>query len=250
MAPSRFRREKGQIPLLYAHRGASALAPENTMAAFSQALTDGADGVELDVRLTKDGDVVVMHDPDLKRVAHADVEVRHATLAEVQAHDLGRGERAPLLRDVIELVTGRDRLLNIELKTDDVDLLLLAQKVGRLIGQEKKSTQEKLIFSTFHPRMVLYAGSFCPQVPCAFLFENDLRGRALGFLASHANLVSLLHPNSVWLTREHMLVAAKNDAIVNVWTIDDVDEAKRVADLGADGIITNNPAALRSGFRR
>ena len=113
-------RAEGKRPLVFGHRGARHAAPENTMMAFELALTEGADGVELDVRLDGDGRVIVLHDTTLARVSE-DRETRSAeamTAAELSRVDVGRGERVPLLKDVLAWSLERQARVNVELKRD------------------------------------------------------------------------------------------------------------------------------------
>ena len=111
-------------PLIYAHRGASAYAPENTMSAFHEAARRYADGIELDVQMTKDGVIVVMHDEDVSRTTNSQGLVREKTLKEIKDLDAGGwysrlyvGEKVPTLEEVLTFLQGNSLRLNIEIKT-------------------------------------------------------------------------------------------------------------------------------------
>src|SRR5690349_16506518 len=120
----RWERADGRRPLVIGHRGAKALVTENTLASFERARVDGADGVELDVRCTADGVVVVMHDPDLSRMTDKRDRrpVSSLTLEELQSVALGDGgEHAPTLADVLDWADAHAMRVNVELKHDVPD---------------------------------------------------------------------------------------------------------------------------------
>ena len=116
----RLTRKPGALPLVLGHRGARHAAPENTHAAFELSRSEGAAGVELDVRLVKSGEVVVLHDPTLGRVTgNADRRAaEQLTWAETKSADIGRGEHVPLLSDVLDWAASHDQLVNVEVKSD------------------------------------------------------------------------------------------------------------------------------------
>ncbi|MHA1213294.1 MAG: glycerophosphodiester phosphodiesterase [Candidatus Heimdallarchaeota archaeon] len=101
--------------IIFGHRGASALEPENTMRAFARAFQDGATGIEFDIRLTKDKQIVVIHDKSINRTSNGKSLVKDMTYKELQEYDFGKGEKIPLLKDVLKLY-GNRFWLNIEIK--------------------------------------------------------------------------------------------------------------------------------------
>jgi hypothetical protein len=128
-------------PLIIAHRGASAYAPENTLAAFKKAIDLGADGIELDVHLSKDGEVVVIHDRTIDRTSNGKGQVAEMSLKELKALDFGswfsdeyQKESIPLLREVLELLKDWNGLLNIELKQNGLERYPLAAALGEKAG--------------------------------------------------------------------------------------------------------------------
>src|SRR4051812_42345932 len=146
-------RPAGARPFVLGHRGARHAAPENTLAAFELARKEGADGVELDVRLDGSGRVIVLHDPRLTRVTQGR-DTRHAEdipQGELDRLDVGQGERVPLLADVLEWAREHDQRVNVELKSDVRQRALLLRAVADVI---RGRALPPLIFSSFHPYFV------------------------------------------------------------------------------------------------
>nr|WP_054637803.1 glycerophosphodiester phosphodiesterase family protein [Thalassobacillus sp. C254] len=139
---------------IFAHRGASITHPENTMTAFQAAVDAGAEGIELDVQLTKDEEVVVIHDNTVNRTTDGFGAVHELTAKEISKLDAGswrdasfRGEKVPLLKDVLEWLTDKDILINIELKKHKPGYETLAQKVTDVIKEH--NVQKKIILLPF-----------------------------------------------------------------------------------------------------
>jgi glycerophosphoryl diester phosphodiesterase len=230
-------------PLVYGHRGASARAPENTAQAFALALSEGADGVELDVRLSRDDVVMVVHDPDLLRVAG-----RPQRVAELDAHvlqhiDVG-GDVIPTLDDVLDSLCSADARVNIELKGDVPNRWALVRAVSKLLHKRHPRERELLVISSFWPGILAGLRALGPPVSDAFLFDLEHTGafraawlrRALRPKGLHPHY-RICNPNSVarWHAR---------GLFVNAWTVDSPIEAQRLAKMGVDGIITNDPATI------
>ncbi len=237
-------------PLVLGHRGASADAPENTLAAFRLAMAQGADGVELDAWRCATGEVVVVHDEDARRVAGADVAVPDAPLAALRALDVGawrgdrfRGERIPLLAEVLEALPGA--VVNVELKSRgrDVRLAAAAARVVRRCG-----AGGRVIVSSFDWRLLVAFRLAAPEVPVGLLFERagarrwlPLAVPLLGASAVHADR-TLAPPERVrrWVAR---------GLAVLVWTVDDPAEARALAALGVAALVTNVPGRIAEAVR-
>jgi glycerophosphoryl diester phosphodiesterase len=232
-SPGAFARGARAWPLVYGHRGTRRGAPENTLGAMQLALDQGADGIELDVRLCKSGEVIVLHDTDLARVAGVPLRAADATLAQLQTHDLGQGQRVPSLDAAIDLVLGAERVLNIELKADvPDDAALVSAVVTRVCA---RSTEERacILFSSFSAEICRALAAALPSVPVAFLFEDALAGALpQGCRAVHPRF-SLLDAGEVARLHAQQLV-------VNTWTVNDAQVAATLAAAGIDGIITDD----------
>ncbi len=234
---------------VWAHRGASAKAPENTLAAFRLAHDLGADGVELDVQLTADGRVVVIHDETLDRTTTGRGPVGARTLREIKAFDasndrLGyQGETVPTLEQVLDLVgpTGMD--VNIELKNSVEPYPGLEQAVLTIV--EAAGMADRVIYSSFnHISATQLARSSQPS-RVGLLFSDVL---AEPWDYAQRLDVAALHPHWKYvqfvpetIERCHALGLA-----INVWTVDSPDMVRRLADLGADAVITNRPDEART----
>jgi glycerophosphoryl diester phosphodiesterase len=240
-------------PLVLGHRGASAEAPENTLAAFRLALAQGADGVELDVWRCATGEVVVAHDEDARRVAGAPLSIPDAPLAALRALDVGawkgerfRGERIPLLAEVLEALPGA--VVNVELKSRGRDLRL-AQAAARVIA--RAGATRRVLVSSFDWRLLVAFRLAAPDVPVGLLFDGDRAWRLRLWAALRLLGPSAVHPDRRLVTPERARAWTARGLAVNVWTVDEPAEVVSLAALGATAVITNVPgrtlAALRAG---
>lgn len=252
MARSVARAPRGEgRPLVLGHRGASADAPENTLAAFRLALEQGADGVELDVRRCATGEVVVVHDEDLSRVAGVPLRIADAPLAALRGHDVGawngerfRGERVPLLSEVLEALP--DAIVNVELKGGAGRDLRLAHAAAEVIW--RAGAGGRVVVSSFDWRLLLAFRMASPDVPTGLLFEEAWGWRAWTWLAIRTLGPAAVHPDRALATDARVRGWTERGLTVNVWTVDDPAEAARVARAGAAAVITNAPARVRAAL--
>lgn len=235
-------------PFVLGHRGARRRAAENTLAAFDLALSEGADGVELDVRLDRDGDVVVIHDETLARVTEGrdSRRVEEVGRKELASIDVGGGERVPRLEEVLDWARRHGARVNVELKRDVTRRALLVAKVVGLIRREPE-TAHRVLVSSFDPLLVMAAARLLPNVPAGWLVEKEQRvpGRSLVERLVGATAV---HPYASLVTKESIGPWQKEGLLVNVWTVNDVDEARRLDALGVDTIITDEPGKILAGL--
>jgi glycerophosphoryl diester phosphodiesterase len=243
----------GGRPRVLGHRGASADAPENTLAAFRLARAQGADGVELDVWRCRSGEVVVVHDPDLRRVAGSPLRVERATLAELRAHDVGawkgevfRGERIPTLSEALAALPGA--FVNVELKSEGGRDLRLARAAARAI--EAAGAAGRVVVSSFDYRLLVAFRLAAPAVPVGLLFDAETPGRIATWLGLRLLGAAAVHPGRREVTAARAAAWRARGLDVNVWTVDDPEEARRLAALGAAAIITNVPALIRAALDR
>ncbi len=234
-------------PLIIAHRGASAYAPENTLAAFCLAQEQGADAIELDAKLSLDGAVVVIHDQTVDRTTGGKGEVRKLTLGQLKALDAGQffssrfaGEPIPTLEEVFEAV-GRRLLINVELTNYASPGDGLVDQVVELV--RRFGLEERVMFSSFHPLNLMRARSKLPEVPVAIL---ALPGRA-GWWARSAFLRSispeLVNPYYSDATGSYIQRQHESGRKVNAWTVNDPADLDRLVKDGVDGLITDDPIA-------
>src|SRR5262249_33082833 len=235
--------------LLYAHRGASAEAPENTLEAFRLGLARGADALEMDVRMTPAAPVPVIHDPDGRRVAGALGAAAAATLAEVKAWDLGRGARVPTLEEVLREF--RDVPLNVDLKQREPDIV---PPVLDLIRRLDAAPRVRL--TSFHTRTLWRLRARRHPGP-----RGTSRGDVLAILTGPRGLVpwfvrrgdAVQIPTHVGALRLDTPAAIERchdlGLRVDYWVINDVGVARSLLERGADGIMTDDPAAILPAFR-
>lgn len=243
-APAAFRPRHGR-PAVVGHRGVRGARPENTMAAFELAIAEGSDAVELDVRVCGSGELVVCHDPDLRRVAGDPRRVADLTWSDLAAVDVGDGERVPKLVDVLDLCRSRGVGVNVELKRD------LPNRAGAVVAAAQLLLAwhrgDDLVVSSFDPWMLSGLRKMVPHMPCAQLVHRSRYvpvhvavGRAVG-----ASGVHLEH--SLW-TAPRVTALRRKASWIAAWTVVDVDEAVRLAHLGCDAIITDTPRAVREAL--
>ena len=235
--------------LNFAHRGASHDAPQNTLAAFRLAREMGADGVELDVQASKDGEAVVIHDFTVDATTDGQGAVKDKTLAELKELDAGSwfdarfaGERIPTLEEVLVGV-GHQLLLNIELKTKAFANTDLVAEMVRLI--EDHNLVHRAIVSSFSPFALRRVKRLNHRIATGLIYSFDLPAhliRALFLLLADADA---LHPEKHLVTQKYMDWAKERGYRVNAWTVDEPAEMERLIALGVDGIITNRPDVLK-----
>ncbi|MGQ4832407.1 MAG: glycerophosphodiester phosphodiesterase [Candidatus Asgardarchaeia archaeon] len=221
---------KRRKPLCIAHRGAFVEAPENTLKSFKLAMEMGADMIELDVRLTKDRKVVVIHDDTIDRTSNGSGAVRDYTLDELKQFDFGEGEKIPTLEEVFELIKG-NVLVNVEIKEMD-----MAKEVVEII--EKYNMADKVLISSFLHPVLLDVKRLNPTIKTGILFT--CRPVSVTNLARDAR-AEFVHPFYDTLDKQLIDEAHKNGLEVNVWTVDDEELMQKFIDWGVDGIITDVP---------
>jgi len=237
-------RRRGDRPAIVGHRGVRGPVPENTLGAFLHAVSGGADAVELDVRLSRDGAVVVCHDPDLLRVAGDARLVADLDAGDLHRVDLGRGEGIPRLEEVLDLCRRAGIGLNVELKRDVPSRPELVRAAARLLAARR---DVDVVVSSFDPWMLGAFGALAPPVPRAQLVHRS------GYIPAHitagrAMRAEGLHLEASLWTATRISSLRKSRSWIAAWTIVDVAEAARLDALGADALITDDPAALRAWF--
>ena len=240
---------RAERPYVLGHRGARRRAPENTLGAFDVAMDEGADGIELDVRLDGSGDVVVIHDPTLERVTGGrdprrveDVDAR-----DLSTVDLGDGQRVPRLEEVLAWARRRGARVNVELKRDVAHRVPFVLRVARLLRAQERAA-DWLIVSSFDPRLVAAMARLVPWVAAGWLVEEraSLPGRSL---LERLVGASALHPQASMVTAPGIAPWQRERLPVNVWTVNDEDEARRLDALGVDTLISDEPGKILRALR-
>ncbi len=235
-------------PLIFAHRGARDVAPENTLAAFDAAIQAGADGIELDVRRCRTGEVVVMHDEVVDRTTNGSGRVETISLEMLRLLDAGswfaqefRDERIPTLAETLDLV-GHRLLVNIEIKATRLRSDGLEAEVVQLVRE--RDMQDRVIISSFNPAVLIRLKRLAPELPRGLLYAPDLpvylsRAWAVPLIRPCA-----LHPHYSMVTEHSVREARRAGYRVNAWTVNEDHDMMRLINLGVDGIITDHPGRL------
>jgi len=252
---------KFEKPLIIAHRGSSALAPENTFAAFGRAIADGADGIEFDVRLSKDAVPVVFHDATLRRLAKIEDRVADLTAIKLSKIDVGSwfnrafpkkaddrfsAETVPILATVFDFLRDYQGLIYVELKGGNSTIPALTKKVCDLIRQT--NLLPNIIVKSFRLEAVKISKQILPEVRTAALFEPKI----LTILRKKKRILDeacLCGADEISIhrslaTEKFVRRARENNLPIVIWTADKPVWVRRAMDYGISAIITNNPARL------
>jgi glycerophosphoryl diester phosphodiesterase len=239
-------------PWILGHRGASADAPENTLAAFQLAMQQGADGIELDVHLTADARLCVIHDDTLERTTDGVGAVGQKTMPELAALSAGswfssayREESVPELWEVLELLP-EGAVVNVEIKNGPV----FYPGIGRVTAESLRPWKTKLhvIVSSFDHAVLQEVHRYEPELPLGLLYEAKLYN-PLAYRNSLPYPVRSLHLWHQLVTDDVVKAAHDAGMLVLAYTVNKRADAERVAACGADGIITNTPGIMRDWFR-
>jgi glycerophosphoryl diester phosphodiesterase len=233
------------IPAVFAHRGASAYAPENTLSAFQLAITQNADGIELDVTMTADGQVVVMHDTTIDRTTDGRGQVKKMDLHTLRQFDAGnwfgpkfKGESIPTLSEVFELV-GDKVTTNIELQPYSSPLGQLTEKVASLVAHH--NLEKKVILSSFNPRALAKMTYQLPSVPIGILLTHGKVGAWSKLIFDMFVNYHSIHPHYSIVTPKMIQRARSKGHRVIAYTVNQPEDIQRLYAMGIDGIFTDDP---------
>jgi glycerophosphoryl diester phosphodiesterase len=263
----------GATPLVIAHRGSSRKAPENTLAAFSRAIDDGADGIELDVRRTADGAIVVFHDSRLNRTTGGEGKIERCTLDELKGlsagswfHPIFRGEPIPTLDDALELMRRRVGV-NIELKLDplrprrllrsrrplrlrrsgEIPQAAFVQEVLRIIRRHRM--EHLVLLSSFHHRLVALAQSLRPGIATGFLFHTVTAIGRAPLRRTRRGSGAYLIVNGTSCSRRLVERAHESEIRVGEYTVNSPRRLRRALRFGVDAVYTDDPASVIAALR-
>jgi glycerophosphoryl diester phosphodiesterase len=237
-------------PLNLAHRGASAHAPENTLAAFRLAADQGADGIEFDAKVSRDGVVVILHDATVDRTTGGTGRVSTLLLAELKHLDAGAkfnskfaGERIPTLEEIFDAVSDR-LILNIELtnyasRDDGLEL-----KVIDLVA--RRNLADRVMVSSFNPLSLRKVKQAAPHIACGLLYspDNPIYLRQTWGAPLIPDLEAR-HPEYSLVDADFVRTCHARGQKVNVWTVNEEADMRRMIGAGVDAIMTDRPFALK-----
>ncbi|MDZ5711539.1 glycerophosphodiester phosphodiesterase [Jeotgalibacillus haloalkalitolerans] len=253
---------EGEKPRVFAHRGGAALAPESSLAAFKQAAELGVDGFEIDIRMTKDEELVIFHDQFIDRTTNGAGRVADYTLSELKEFDLGyhfrdlqgdqtfrgKGEQVLSLKEALEAFP--DKLFNIDMKEDPdtYEGSLMPSKLWRLI--EKLGVEDRVLVTSFYDEQIDRFSLYSQDRVAIGAGENEARK---AFSLYRSGFGHLYHPNTdaIQIPTKHKSIPLDSKGFiefltslniqVEYWTVNDVETMDRLLRLGADGIITDRP---------
>lgn len=228
---------------ILAHRGASGVAPENTMVAFKKALDMGSHGLETDVQMTKDGVLILCHDETVDRTTHGKGFIKDFTLEELRKLDAGikfseefKGERIPTLEELLQLISGQDIILNLELKSGPIFYPDIEAKVLEMLY--KYNYIENSVISSFNHYSLVEVRKLDPDIKIGVLYMAGLYepwkyAKDLGANAIHPYLYSV--------APEIVLGAKLNGVPIAVFTVDEPSMIRKFVSADVEQIITNYP---------
>ena len=241
--------------LVFAHRGASAYAPMNTLPAYELAAEQGADGIELDVHRSKDGHAVIVHDFTVDHTTNGSGRVDAMTLAELKALDAGAwfgekfaGTRIPTLDEVFQAV-GQRVYVNVEIKSESAETDGVEQVVADVIA--KFHMQARVIVSSFNPLALHRFRQIMPDVAIGILytFDNVMPFNVFSLLLEMKVYPEAHHPYHEMIDSQMIQSAHSSDKRINTWTVNDPARAVELRDLGVDAIITDKPDVMLKALR-
>lgn len=233
-------------PTIFAHRGACAHAPENTLASFQLALQQNAPAIELDAKLSVDGEVVVIHDQTVDRTTDGTGAVRKMPLAALRELDAGskfdskyKGEKIPTLTEVFETVGGK-LFINVEITNYASPFDALPFKVAGLVKYH--GLQDKVMFSSFLGRSLRRAHRIVPTVPLGLLASPGIKGGFARSFLTRQTPYQAIHPEVSDVTPALIDRFHSSNRRVHTYTVNDPQIMRQLFNWGIDGIFTDDPA--------
>ena len=230
-------------PIVWAHRGASGTYPENTIPAFEEAIRMGSNGIELDIQLTKDGEMVVCHDETIDRTSDGHGYIKDYTLEQLRQFNFNKKKpelgfvSIPTIQEVIDLIKPTDLLLNIELKTSIFFYEGIEKKIVDLV--RKEDMQDRVIFSSFNHYSIKTIKKLYKKAKTAFLYMDSPIDMA-DYAKKHG--VDALHPALYNIQyQKEMELAKKAKLEINVWGVNLPEHILACMDMEVDGIMTDYP---------
>lgn len=230
-------------PLVIAHRGASGDAPENTMKAFELAALRGADGLELDIIMTHDKEIVVTHDENTRRITGHSLNIRREPLKNLRKLDFGQGEKIPTLDEVFGTFGHRFSLINVEIKTTGYGTDGIEQGLYRLI--KRHHLEDSIYVSSFNPLNVYRMRRVAPEIKRGFLIWHEawFARRLFWIKLCQVKSINLEH---TWCTEKRHDYYKKRAGQIWVWTVNADRDMLQWSRKGVDAIITNFPGRLKT----
>ncbi|MCP5515057.1 MAG: glycerophosphodiester phosphodiesterase [Spirochaetales bacterium] len=228
--------------MIIAHRGASAYAPDNTIAAIKKAFELGSDGIEIDVQMSRDGELFIFHDWNLEKVTGDKALITSKSSAEIKNIDAGSwfspefaGERIPALEEVLDIVP-KGKLVNIEIKKTASDTRPVEEKVLRQVSD--RGMTGNVIISSFNHKTISTVEKIDAEIKTALIMASQLVNpmKYLGNFRCYS-----FHPVLYYVDEQLVKELHANNIKIYPWVVNDTFYAKELTAAGCDGIITNYP---------
>lgn len=220
------------------HRGYSAKYPENTMEAFRQAYQYGFDGIETDVHLTKDGELVLIHDEKINRTSQGKGYVKDYTLEELRKWNYNYKFDGyfpiPTLRELLDFIKDKNFIVNLEIKTDVIHYEGIEEKVVALVHEI--GVQEQIYYSSFYLPSVLRLKELDPTAYVGYLMEHSYEKKYQELMENH---IQAFHVRYNFLNQKRMEILKQNHKQIATWTVPNLKEYERLKALGVDILISN-----------
>lgn len=240
---------------IFAHRGYSAKYPENTMLAFVEAEKAGADGIELDIQLTKDGEIVVIHDDKVDRTTNGTGYVKDLTLKEIQnlnaAHNhatIIKKEPVPSLREVLEWLRTNELQCNIEIKPSLESFRKIEEPLITMI--RKYGLTERIVISSFNHYSIVYCYQLAPEIEIAPLYAEGL---FMPWVYANSIKAKGMHPKHLVAPNEIIEAALDFGMKVRPYTVNKEQDMRRLFEIGCTAFITDDPVKaikIRKEYKR
>lgn len=243
-------------PLIIAHRGASGLAPENSLAAFQIAVDEGADGIELDVHLSKDGEVVVIHDETIDRTSNGTGYVHEMTVDELKAYDIGSwfdpkfsSERIATLQEVIDVLPD-SIFLNVEIKNSPIVYEGIESKLVDVLRRNNRL--DSTVVSSFDHESLYRVKKLAPELKIGLLYKLNYLDTLeyVNLFKEKGTEVYSLHPSRQIIINRDIEEVKQAGLQIYPYTVNDEGVAQTLTKQGATGLITNYPKAIKEAVHR
>ena len=232
----------------FAHRGFSGMYPENTILSFTKALEVGVDGIEMDVHLSKDGELIVIHDEALKRTTGMEGFVKDYTRAELEKINAGKTMNdefgftpIPSFEEYLTLMKDRPEITNVEIKSLPYYYPGIEEKTVEMV--RRFGMEDRIIFSSFNWMTVETLGRICPEIPSGLLFDGFPLYNMGAAIRNNGHYA--LHQNHKFINKMIVDELHANGVKCNVWTVNEEEDIRRCIDAGVDGIIGNFPDRVK-----
>lgn len=233
------------LPMVFAHRGYSSVAPENTIPAFEQAIKIGSDGIELDVQLSADEEIIVFHDTNLMRTTNADGKLSDFKFSELKKLDTGswfsdghKGVTIPSLEEVFDIVP-KNIIINIELKSNSTQTYILPKKVVELI--KKRNNQEQILISSFSVNMLKETIKLNPELSIGLLAKPSILGCKTRKITAKKMTHDALHPYYQDVSQKMINKYNEKSKRINTYTVNSEENMRKLFKMGVHGIFTDFP---------